>query len=523
MSKPFITSGTNIAPMLGRERLFKRVYNMLIKPTPDNVSIVGPKLYGKTVFLNYLSGDFAAGSENYLNSVFIDLRHGTPQTDAEFLIKMAGSIREVLQPYDSELAQILNETDAETIADMLQLVFDALADNKKRLLVVFDGFDFLPIGTGISPNLLDQLRSLVEKPSLSFVIGSRKRLRNLCKTEESRTSDFWRIFADPVLIGPFEGQDWDGLWKPFDEKTISVEQGAKTELRHQTGGIPILVTNVLQNLYATTSENSKLTNIGVTENCKTFHADQPDAIRDLWDDCSIELQGLIAEAASGELRMENIPQPLWAEAESKGLTRTEKGFLKIQCRIIAEHAKNMACSVQDMNRLFGSMENFDQNIRRLLELRLGHYEDCDERLLRFVGYAIRDLADDPERVLHSARGIVEVALEMALAAESLKSGEKLPEKLKEELEKLNKDGVPDHFVHIPKDRGQLCSFLRHITRYNRVAKKVSRHTSLLIDQVSSIGNFINHREWEAPSNGLASSMCFLAIELMASINRDLSK
>jgi len=65
MSKtPYITSGTDIAPMLGRDRFFKRVYNMLIKPTPDNVSIVGPKLYGKTVFLNYLSSHFASGSEN---------------------------------------------------------------------------------------------------------------------------------------------------------------------------------------------------------------------------------------------------------------------------------------------------------------------------------------------------------------------------------------------------------------------------------------------------------------------------
>jgi len=153
-------------------------------------------------------GHFAAGSENYFNSVFIDLRHGTPQTDGEFMIKMAGSIREALQLYDSEFAQILNETDAEIIADMLQLVFDTLADNKKRLLVIFDGFDFLPIGTGVSPNLLDQLRSLAEKPSLSFIIGSRKRPRDLCKTEELRFSDFWQIFNEPVFLGPFKDQYW---------------------------------------------------------------------------------------------------------------------------------------------------------------------------------------------------------------------------------------------------------------------------------------------------------------------------
>ncbi len=522
MKNPYVTSGTDIAPMLGRERLFEKVCNMLVKPTPDNVSIVGPKLYGKTVFLNHLWGHFAAGSENYLNSVFIDLRHATPQTDAEFLLKMADSIRGALKSYDSELAEILMETDPESIGDILQLVFDALADKKKRLLVVFDGFDFLPVGTGISPNLLDQLRSLVEKSSLAFVIGSRARLRNLCKTEESRTSDFWRIFADPVLLGAFEDQDWDDLLKPFAEKTVAVEKSARTELRHQTGGIPVLVAGVLQNLHAAAVRNSKLSNVEVAEYCKTFHAALPDAIRELWDDCSIKLQGLVAEAASGDLRQGNIPRLLSSEAESRGLLRAEKGAIKVQCRIIADHAKNMACEVQEMSRLFGSKGNFDQNIRRLLELRLGHYEGCDERLRRYVGYAIRDLADEPDRVLHSARGIVEVALEMALGAEGLRSGEKLPESLKEQLEKLNRDGVPEHFLQIPRDRGQLCSFLRHITRYNRIAKKVSRHTSLLIDQVNSIGNFINHREWETPSYGLACSMCFLAIELMISIQRDLS-
>ena len=329
------------------------------------------------------------------------------------------------------------------------------------------------------------------------------------------------------MLGPFEDQDWDDLWKPFAEKTISVEQGAKTELRRQTGDIPVLVTGILQNLHATAVKNSKLTNVDVAECCETFHADLPDAIRDLWDDCSIELQGLMAEAPSGELKKENVPQPLRTEAESRGLTRTEKGFLRVQCRIIAEHAKNMACGVQDMNRLFGSKENFDQNIRRLLELRLGHYVGCDERLQRYVGYAIRDLADEPRRVLDSARGIIEVTLEVCLSAEGVKTGEALPKIWKEDWERTNIKGVPNNFDPIPNDRGQLCKFLRHITgrevRYIRVAKKVSRHTSLLIDQVSSIGNFINHREWEAPSYGLACSMCFLAIELMASIKRDLSK
>jgi hypothetical protein len=48
-------------------------------------------------------------------------------------------------------------------------------------------------GTGLTRILWDQLRSLGQKASLRLVTGSRCPLRELCKTEESRTSDFWEI------------------------------------------------------------------------------------------------------------------------------------------------------------------------------------------------------------------------------------------------------------------------------------------------------------------------------------------
>ena len=306
-----------------------------------------------------------------------------------------------------------------------------------------------------------------------------------------------------------------------------IEKGAKTELQGQTGGIPVLVSAILEELYSGTPENLKLTNLEVADCCKKIISVPSDALKDLWDDCSIELQGLISEAVSTDLEERSIPPQVISEAKLKGLALIQKGIFKVQGRIIHEYAKGMASSVQDMNRLFGTSEVFEKNIRRLLELRLGHFSECNERLFRYCEYAVRDLADDPERVLHTARGIVEEALDIILSAEGIKSGQEFPSEWKEKWGKTNIKGVPDNFIPVPNDRGLLCSFIRHITgrdtRYIRVASKISRHTSLLIDQVNSIGNFINHREWETASYGLACSMCFLSIELMDSINKDLSE
>ena len=63
-----------------------------------------------------------------------------------------------------------------------------------RLLVVLDGFDYALAGTGLTRNLWDRLRALAQRTSLRLVTGSRRPLRELCRTEETRTSDFWEIF-----------------------------------------------------------------------------------------------------------------------------------------------------------------------------------------------------------------------------------------------------------------------------------------------------------------------------------------
>ena len=105
-----------------------------------------------------------------------------------------------------EIAEYLDLED-EGIIDLLHLVFDDLENKGHRLLAVLDGFDHVFKGSGITRNLWDELLSLCRMSSLRLVTGSRSRLRELCKTEESRTSDFWEIFYDtPLQFGCFSVQ-----------------------------------------------------------------------------------------------------------------------------------------------------------------------------------------------------------------------------------------------------------------------------------------------------------------------------
>ena len=215
---PYQVLGVGIAPMLGREQLFGQLCRHLTKENPDHVCVVGPKKFGKTVLLNQLASHFKSPGEHYVTSLYWDLRHSTPRTDAEFRRRFARRVKGALEPVQPGLADWL-EPDDTTIGDLLYLVFQEMECRRLRFLAVLDGFDHILAGSGITRNLWDQMRTLGLMNSLRLVTGSRGRLRTLCKTEESRTSDFWEIFYDaPRMVGCFEDHDWEGFLAPFDSR-----------------------------------------------------------------------------------------------------------------------------------------------------------------------------------------------------------------------------------------------------------------------------------------------------------------
>ena len=144
-------------------------------------------------------------------------------------------------------------------------------------------------------------------------------------------------------------------------------------------------------------------------------------------------------------------------------------------------------------------------------------------LKNYIKSAIQDLGEKPEQVLDRARGITEEAIKFILQTEGL-TGEAFPEAWKKLWVETLGLSFPQHFDPLPTDRGPLCSVIRHITgctpNYRRVAKTISRQSSVLLDQMSSFGNLRNHRHHEETRFGMACAMCFTAIELLSSLAED---
>src|SRR4051794_1412967 len=94
---PYYVLGTTIPPMLGRQRLFEQLLRQLNKPSPDHVSVVGPRHYGKSVILQHLVTHFFPGQSDYLTGAYWDLRHNTPDSDTSFLRGFASVLKEALK------------------------------------------------------------------------------------------------------------------------------------------------------------------------------------------------------------------------------------------------------------------------------------------------------------------------------------------------------------------------------------------------------------------------------------------
>jgi hypothetical protein len=163
---PYIASGTQIATCLGRQQQLDTLSGRLVRDTPAHVSIVVPKRYGKTVLITHLAELMRQTDSGFEAVSLIDLRRDAPQTDDEFRRRLADGLRETLDPIDSELAKELRNASEELLGEMLQIVLDSFGETGRRVLILFDGFDFVPVGAGVTVNMLDQLRSLAQGKAL---------------------------------------------------------------------------------------------------------------------------------------------------------------------------------------------------------------------------------------------------------------------------------------------------------------------------------------------------------------------
>ena len=132
-----------------------------LKPSPDHIQVVGPTLFGKSVFLNGLA-ERLRGNTSYIATAYVDLRHAPPSDDASFRKRFAEVVKKALVEANASEADYIDTND-ERLHEWLDLAFQDLERRQARLLVILDGFDHVLAGVGITRNLWDQLRSLAQK------------------------------------------------------------------------------------------------------------------------------------------------------------------------------------------------------------------------------------------------------------------------------------------------------------------------------------------------------------------------
>lgn len=493
----------------------------LDKPKPDHVSVIGPAHIGKTILLNALTARLNQDGKPFDGCIYWDVRRSRIESDADFYKGLAEQAAPAVATLDSGLASDLRAEGGGTYS-VLRDVFEYLNEDGRKILLVMDELDLVLMASGVTRNLWDNLRSLAEKPGLRLMTGSRKPLRELCNSQDSRTSDFWNIFyPQPIRVEVFSEDDWQDVLTPFAQRQIQFERGADTEIMNWTGGVPALAAALCEKLWEESQDGVVISREHLNQVADAYFASDETILPSLWKECDADEQGDLHEIAQGEVLALNqhVPQLRYQSLTRKGYVVEQKGSLKPCCRAMEYYAKLHGSDATGMRRLFGSAKDYEKNLRGLLELRLSQIQITNHDLRTQLTNAIQFLDSSPTTTIRQIRGIVDDAFNMIWTSEI--PDRKIPDKW---IERWRYSGVNNPPVGpVPSDGAVRCRLLSLMTESaTTVDTKVSRSTYYLIDSLHSYGNFGQHKQWEKVSIFTAAIACLTALELCAQLSVELN-
>jgi hypothetical protein len=519
----FQTRGRSVPSLIGREALVSNVVRRLIKPTPDHVQVVGPRLYGKSVILRHLDQN-ATVIERFPIRLYWDIGHNVPANNDVFLAAIASRLVDALKSQSFEISELVGSP-GDRAFDWIHMTVDLLRDEDIDVLIILDGIDKVLLNPAINRTLWDQLRSLGDEfGNLTFVTGSRIPLIELCMTEDAQTSHFWNLFTAPIKVGAFDSRDLSVLHEQFTSLGYKMDQAGATELTNWTGSIPPLVIGMYEYLSDDVIQaGSTINNTIVNELAQGFLADREDLLKVLLRDCSPDGRNILRRLAVGPLSESAIDRSTKKELQDRGLLDVSGRAPKIGSRLVEHYAQNVLRSVENIRREFGDRENFDTNFRDLLELRLGQCTALDNDLRSSVRRMLRDYAE-PAAVFMAARDVVDRALDVVWNLE-LGPTREIPRDWTDYWLSRGVRIIPTDKT-LPTERGHQVRLLDLMTG-NREGEKVSsvvtKSSQILISFIHDAGNYGNHRTGDSReiSKPAASAVCHSAVELCLSIEDDL--
>lgn len=513
-----------IPPMIGRENTMLQLCNKLTKRTPSHLSVVGPRFAGKSVLLNTLA-DRMRENDYYCAVIPWDLRHKTHKSNEDFMKDLCQLLGKHIRPVDEVLGDALLSVKSGVFSEICE-VLDLMDDHDQKLLMLWDGLDRTLSNEDLTRDLWDNLLELCRKPNFRLVTSTRKELHQLIQDENTKTSDFWGIF-EVVKITPFDDNDIDSILEKRPKWEFSA--GAKTELINWSGGFPPLFLSILNEIFRTTSGpvDNKIVNAAAGKAIEERHQ----ILDDLWDDCSDGAKDIYIKLTEDDLLFSETKKEERDCLIEKGFARKSGNKLTDSCRMLKKYINDV--KKVDNNRiaeLFGSWDDYQSNIRGVLESRFAQISCFHERLHRLVKQSIQDVPRNLEDCLRSLSIIRDLALELIWEREFGPTGlvpddvkeywthhDRSSNKLIDKMMRIKSWKIPD----TPLDQIRLLGLLTgSYNNFSKVAKFTSKDTYVLIDLIHGFRNRAEHKGDQNVGLGAAVTALMACIELCACLERE---
>lgn len=532
MSNPYQFSGLTIPELLDRSQLFKQICSDLgSKATPDHVSLVGPKYFGKTVLLNKIAVHFQQHDSTYRIVCFWDLRHDTPATNLAFQAELAKRLDTGLARLGiSECREYLIDA-GEALPGNIESVIHELETLGIRVLVLLDDFDRLASEPHITKNLWDYLRSLAQCSNLRFVTSSRRRLRDLIPSHEARTSDFWNIFSSTRVLKPIDAEGMDDFLAPMATAGWTFENTARVAINEWTGGVPVLAALICNEIWENQPQG-RITKEDIDRICEAVLADRAqDYLKDLWEACPLESQSDLIDLAKNSTHAMGLKSQRQQALVERGYAVLTGSNLKPNCLFMQRFASQGEVRSSDIRELFKDSESDLRSWRALLALKLGQIEGGNNEIRSYIELAIQGLSLGEKAALLTIRSIAQEAINLAWEAEFPGGVIPAPIQVRLTLDKQQGGCGLDHRLLGKINDMNTRRTIMRATAGNqggeKISTKVTRPLMLLIDSLYNLGNFGQHMSEiplakEKPVDiGFCITACWTAIELHKRIAMDL--
>lgn len=512
---PFPVRGTSEPILYGRSKELTNILRHLEKKVPAHISIVGPRYIGKTTLVRQIARHFAANQSTFDGHVYWRTRG--VRDDVSFRRELGRQLLNVMNEVCPAAAKALSGYTGDSF-DLLQLAFEELRDQKKRVLLILDGFDEVLLSTDVTANNWDNMRLLGEMPSVRFLTCTRRPLVDLCARPESLLSPFFNLFSGSVSLGPFTEEDIHQLVGPFLQRGISMEAGVEKELHNFSGGIPIIASLICKRLWDGLQPGTNhITRGELFEAASSVNNNEgKEILKALWKDCDEEERADFGDLVGGKItNSHDIPLDRRDSLSQRGFICVDGNKVSSRCRVVEQYAKEHETNASGLRRIFVNREAFDANIQALLQLRFSSLKGADPKILTFIRLAIQEI-DQPDVVLNQVRAGVERALDTWLDLEF--PDRKIPADWSNGWKQKDRDGNdPEHNPptgFVSKKRGAQCYLLRLVADPRKAGKtRIRQSTQLLIDALQSVGDFGQHREGEVPPVMFGASIVLALIQM----------